>query len=385
MLKSTESRRRRLAPLVAGRVAPPINQVANPDLVISAVSSFPLREPASRRRYTILELQTKSGLTGYGECREISSDHLAQARQSVVGWAATAFEVLRHQLESLPGVQAALNMALLDLLGKSVRAPVYQILGGPTRFKARVMTALDGETDEDLLATLQRARAAGFRAFLVPLPAVARRKGGREMVRMTQRRLEALRTAGGESSDFALAGTGDLPAQEATALAEALEGFSLLWFDEACGASHLTSLRTMAGMFVTPLGFGRGIRESSGFLDLLREGVVDVIRPDLNLCGILQARRMAALAETYYVAVAPRHEGGPIATAASLHLAASLPNFFIQQVPFSEAEEDRRMRADLAGAPIEKVEEGFVKLPAGDGLGITVHEEALEKFKEGAS
>jgi len=133
---------------------------------------------------------------------------------------------------------------------------------------------------------------------------------------------------------------------------------------------------------VTALGFGRHLHDAGAFQELLREELVDVLRPSLALNGISQIRKMAALAETYYVAVAPHHNGGPIATAASLHLAASLPNFFIQQIPLPAAEEDRRMRAELAGISVERVTAGFAGLPTGAGLGITVNEDALEKYKE---
>jgi galactonate dehydratase len=116
--------------------------------------------------------------------------------------------------------------------------------------------------------------------------------------------------------------------------------------------------------------------------DALREEVLDILRPDLALHGITQVRRLAALAETYYIAVAPHHDGGPIGTAAALHLAASLPNFFIQQIPVPKDEADRRMRAELTGGSIEVIKDGFAPLPAGPGLGITVHDEALEKYQE---
>ena len=102
-----------------------------------------------------------------------------------------------------------------------------------------------------------------------------------------------------------------------------------------------------------------------------------MVRPDVSCHGLSQVRRISALAETYYVAIAPFHDGGPITTAAALHLAASLPNFFIQQVPFPAAEEDRRMRARLAGESLETVKDGFLQLPRGPGLGITVNEAAL--------
>jgi galactonate dehydratase len=90
---------------------------------------------------------------------------------------------------------------------------------------------------------------------------------------------------------------------------------------------------------------------------------------------------MAAIAETYYVAVGPTHEGGPIGTAAALHLSASLPNFFIQEIPFPLAKEDQQMRIELTGSPIETIKEGFAQLPTGHGLGISVNEKILEKNK----
>src|SRR5262249_32943025 len=131
-----------------------------------------------------------------------------------------------------------------------------------------------------------------------------------------------------------------------------------------------------------PIGFGRFAAEAGAFQEMLRSDAIDVIRPDVARHGISQSRRISALAETYYVAAAPFHDGGPIATAAALNLAASLPNFFIQQVPHPAAEEDRRMRARLGGDAIETVKDGFLPLPRGPGLGIIVDEAAFAEYRE---
>jgi galactonate dehydratase len=116
------------------------------------------------------------------------------------------------------------------------------------------------------------------------------------------------------------------------------------------------------------------------FLALLREGLVDVVRPDITQWGITGARRIAVLAEAYYVAIAPHHEGGPVATAAAIHLAGSVPNFFIQHVPLPDDPKDREMRAAIAPAGLETPRDGFLQVPAGPGLGIEVSESALEKY-----
>jgi galactonate dehydratase len=272
-------------------------------------------------------------------------------------------------------------MALLDILGKAAKAPVYQILGGPTRFKARAMAPLEDDADGALASALQRARAAGFRAFSVaPVRGTARNQG-RDFVIANRKRMESLRANGGEEVDFVLDCAPGFSPGDAVRLSAAFERFHLLWMDEPCPFVNLGAVRKIAAECVTPLGFGRTIRSGSSFQDLVREDSIDVFRPSLAQHGISQIRKLAALAEANYLAVAPYHDGGPIATAAALHLAASIPNFSIQQIPLPAAEADRRMREDLAGPSIETVRDGFSELPTGPGLGITINEGALQKYK----
>ena len=95
---------------------------------------------------------------------------------------------------------------------------------------------------------------------------------------------------------------------------------------------------------------------------------------------MVDLRRIAALAETYCVAVAPHQEGGPVATATAIHLAASLPNFFIQHIPLPSSEADQSMRSELLSHPVETARDGFAALIPGPGLGIAVNEKALEGF-----
>jgi galactonate dehydratase len=218
----------------------------------------------------------------------------------------------------------------------------------------------------------------------VPLSPVRARNQGQAFVQAVKRRLEALRAAGGEETDFVLDGASRLTPGDAASLSTALERFHLLWFDEPCALSNLAAVRKLAAENITPLGFGRDIQQAGAFQDLLREDAIDVIRPAIALNGITQIRKMAALAETYYVAVAPYHDGGPIATAAALHLAASLPNFFIQQIPLPEAGQDRRMRAELCSGWTETVREGYAELLTGPGLGVAIDEAALERYQERA-
>ncbi len=352
---------------------------------ISGLTVFPVREPVSRRAFTVVRVRTQSGVTGFGECPGASAAQLAEAARAITGLPATSFEVIARRLAQAGGLAGAINMAVLDIAGQAAKAPVYQVLGGPTRFKARALAPLAGGTDAELESSMKLAQAAGYRAFLVPVPAPAFRNAGQGWVLAARKRLENLRAAGGQNVDFVLDGGGSLTPGDAASLATALEKFHLLWFDEPCPLVNLGAARKISAENVTPVGFGRQIRDGADFQNLLREDAVDVIRPDIALNGISAIRRMAAIAETYYVAAAPYHNGGPVATAAALHLAASLPNFYIQQIPLPAAEEDRRMRAEICGAGVEAVKDGFAALPTGPGLGIGVNEEALKKYREVAA
>jgi galactonate dehydratase len=376
----TQVRRARLAAFAAAQ-ATTAGGTSSP-LQISALRDYPLREPVSGRSYTVIKLQTRGGLEGYGECGRVTPTELAQALKIVQGKEATQFETVRFQLKSTPpGLNAALNMAMLDLVGRSVKAPVYQVLGGPTRNKCRALAALEGATDTELTAAVRRARDAGYKAFLVPTPAMTGRNQGQAFVLAARKRLETLRQAAGAGTDFALDCGAALPPGDAASLATAFERFHLLWLDEPCPALNLGALRKISAENVTPLGTGRFIEQPAAFQDLLREDAIDILRPDISLNGISRIRQMAAIAESYYIAVAPYHNGGPVASAAAFQLAACLPNFFIQQIPLPQAEQDRRMRAAVAG-DVESVKDGFAVLPTGPGLGITVNEKALEEYKE---
>jgi galactonate dehydratase len=167
---------------------------------------------------------------------------------------------------------------------------------------------------------------------------------------------------------------------EGLSLAAALEDFHPLWLDEPAGGLSGTALAQIAGGATTAVGYGRSFHDNARFQDLLRLDAIDVLRPDIVGMSLLEIRQAAALAESYYVAVAPFQRSGPIATAAAFQLAAAIPNFVIQEVPFVSAK-DRAMRDALVGGGIETPVDGFFRLPGGPGLGITVDAAVLEQYR----
>jgi galactonate dehydratase len=332
---------------------------------VTNLRGWRLREPSSGRRYTVLRLETRDGLVGYGEGGPATAAEIAEARAAAVGRRPNETEFIRHRLAATPAMEAAVNCAFLDLLGKRTKIPVYQFLGCPTRFKARVLAHLEGQTEEALLAPLQRAVQQGFKAFTVPIPARDSLWRMQAYVDAVQARVARVRSTAGADLDFVLDAAGTLTPGDAALLATALEKNHLLWLDEP--TTVLTS---------------DGLAHIATFQNLLRWGSIDLLRPSLGLNSISKIKRMAAIAETHYVAVAPYHDGGPIATAAAIHLAASLPNFFIQQIPFPTAERDRAMRAELTSGNQETPKDGFAPLANRPGLGVEVDERALDRYSE---
>jgi galactonate dehydratase len=326
-------------------------------LDIKSIQHFPLREPVSGNRYSMLRMTTQSGVIGWGECRYDPNADIKALESAWIGHSATAYATIPPALP----FRAAIDMAAFDILGKTANAPIYRILGGPTRSKVRAYHAPQGGDSP---------------VSVIDVPAPAGRNQGKSY----QNQILELAGAVPVSHDFVIAANGSLTPGDAASVARTLEAKHPLWFDEPCSHSNIEALRKVAGESVIPLGFGAGIDEPGVFQALLREGLIDLARPEIGIFGIDGARRVAALAEPYYVAVAPRHTGGPVMTAAAIHIAASIPNFFIQHVPLPTAEADRAMRRQIIGSDVETSRAGFLELPKLPGLGITVNESALEKY-----
>jgi len=353
-------RRARLAPAwvsQAGAAADPLS--------IAKIDVFPVRDPGSGRSWVVLRLEARNGLKGFGETERITPAELAQARKILIGQPATRYEFLGQALGTMPRVRAAAEMALLDLMGKQAKAPVYQILAGPTRNKVRLLSALNSYS--------------GLNAFTVSLPERSFPNPRAQFVKSVVAKLEKLRAESGELVDFVLDCRGQLTPAEAANVSAALEKFHPLWIDEPCPLSNTEAVRKITRENVTPIGWGREVADAGVFQDLLREQAIDVLRPNLALHGPVSVRKLAALAETYYTAVAPWHNCGPIATLAGLQLAASLPNFFLLEIPPPSP-----MYAEMLGGYWPTIKDGFAALPTAPGLGAQVDEGSLSKFKGAA-
>ncbi len=354
-------------------------------MVVNNIEARVIEEPGGRQ-YAVLELSTDSGVSGFGEAPakpdpQSAVDRLKRELQPLNGANPERAVRVDRDLQrsgASPASRAAVNIAIHDILGKTSKSPLYEVLGGPTRHKARAMAVVEGETTEELRRAVLAAKSAGHLAFSIPLQVPEGMERGRAFFTDIRDRMDALREAAGEECDFVLDCAGRISPGEALSIADRMESFHLLWLDEPAADLNAAAQASISKRTVTPMGFGRHFTENSRFQDLLREDGIDVLRPDIALNGVTAVRKAAAIAETYYVAVAPYHRGGPIGAAAGVHVAAALPNSFIQETPFSTRAADRQARRDIAGGWDEAPIEGFFKLLEGPGLGLDVNRRALE-------
>jgi galactonate dehydratase len=271
---------------------------------------------------------------------------------------------------------------MLDLMSRSKKIPIYQYLGGPTRFKARLLAQLEGTDETSVAAPLERARRQGFQVFTMPALQRDAMIPLQEYVDRVRRRVAAIQAKGGENSEWVLDGAAGLTPGDAAMVAMALEKNHLVWFDEPTGVLTTDALAKITDESVMPIGIGRSIHDIGVFQNLLRFGSVNVLRPSLGMNSLAKIKRIAAIAETHYVAVAPYHGGGPLGTLAGIHLAAALPNSYIQEVPVPASDRDAAMRAELTSGNQELADKGFAALLNRPGLGCDVNEKALDTYSE---
>ncbi len=196
------------------------------------------------------------------------------------------------------------------------------------------------------------------------------------MIAEGRERMAAAREAVGPNVDIMIeCGEGFTP-RAALLAARAVEEYKPFWIEEPIPRENPRALAELKRQFPLPIATGENLLTRWEFREVLESSAADVIQPDLvHAGGVTKVRKIAALADTYYVPVAPHNSGGPIATLMSLHLMASIPNFLILE----QMEEERELRAAASTYPLV-FEDGYLKLPTGPGWGTDLNLDALADY-----
>ncbi len=345
------------------------------------------------RNLSIVELHTDEGLVGVGEARMVNHTdallgYLAQAgRTHVVGSDPFEIESLVHRMfrtdygrcgEIAMSAIATVELACWDIVGKALGQPVHRLLGGAVR--ERIKAYANGwytveRNPEDFHAAARTVVERGYRAMKFdPFGPGLMELERSERLRSIEL-VEAVRDAVGPDVELLIEMHGRFTPAVAIAIARELEPFAPSWIEEPVPPENLKALAKVAERVTIPVATGERIHTRYEFRELFELQAADIIQPDItHFGGLLETRKVAATAETHYVMIAPHNVGGPIATAANLHLAACTPNFKIQE-HFNDFA-DSWIHDVMPGLP-QVGEDGCFPLPTAPGLGVTVDWDAV--------
>jgi galactonate dehydratase len=270
---------------------------------------------------------------------------------------------------------SGIEIALWDLKGRALGRPVYELIGGRCRDRVRVYRGIGGATPEALAAEARRAVDEGFTAVkMAPQPPDSEKTPWGEVLRGIARRMEAVRTAVGDAVDVGLDPHARIfEPYKARELTEAVRPYRPMFVEEPLRPENIAALAALRREVGVPIATGEMLYTKYAFRDILAGRAADIIQPDLLICGgLLEAKKIAAMAEAHYVTVAPHSPLGPVSTAVAVQFAASTPNFLILEYQPDHSGPSR----DLVRKPLV-LEDGHVRIPDQPGLGIELNEAAF--------
>ncbi|MGH8200043.1 MAG: mandelate racemase/muconate lactonizing enzyme family protein [Steroidobacteraceae bacterium] len=357
--------------------------------------------PHNGGRYFIFaKLMTADGITGIGEAYGVPFEphQVARLIEDVFGrylqgedphdieriWRRVySSGYSQHPDLTLMGVLSALEMACWDIIGKAAGQPVYKLLGGRVHARLRTYTYIyarpgdrtDVYQDPDLAA--ERAAeylAQGFTALkfdpLGPYSAFDGRQPSLAALERCERFMKQLRAAVGSRADLLFGTHGQMTAAGAIRLAGRIERYEPLWFEEPVPPDAPEEMGKVARATRVPIAAGERLATKYDFARLLQAGGAAILQPNLGrVGGLLEAKKIAALAEVQHAQIAPHLYCGPVVGAANIQLATCSPNFLILE----GIERWQGLHAQLLCKPI-RWEEGYVIPPTAPGLGVELDE-----------
>ena len=357
---------------------------------ITSVKAIPASQATVRgpvttlRNYVFVKVETDEGITGWGEatCGPLSVATMVDEFGDVIA-GKDPMEIEKHwqtlyhhfhvrggivQMSAISGIE----IALWDIAGQALGAPVYQLLGGKIRDRIWTYGRWDGLTPELAVENAMRHVGQGLTAL----------KGDpfehrgifidRDSEELAIAKMKAVREAVGDDVELFVEVHGRLAPSDAIRIGNRLEEFRPFFYEEPVPPQNLEALKKVADNVNIPIATGERLLTKFDFAELLPLHAVDLIQPDVvQAGGIMELKKIAAMAEAYYVGFQPHNPYGPFCTIAALHLDASTPNFLIQEGGIAPWFQD----ATVGDFPVQK--DGYFGVPPGPGLGVAMNEEWL--------
>lgn len=350
-----------------------------------------------RGDWVFVLVHTDVGLTGLGEVSHSGNDPLllatlAQYKEHLTGQDPLRIEAIWNRFHSLYSdrfAQTALSgieQALWDIMGQHLGVPIRTLFGGEIRDRLRLYANINRHiTDRSPMGFARAARQAveeGFTAIkIAPFDELNQpdhvRTGPRAAWSMGVERVKVVRGAIGDAVELAVDCHGRMEASEAIVVGKALADCDLLWYEEPVPHTFPEQLARIREAVPMPMASCEMIYALEGFHPFLTESVVDVIMPDVKHDGgLMETKRIAGAARMSNMLVSPHNPAGPVATAASGQVMSTVSNFLILEYAWGEVD----WRAGLLEPP-ERIEDGYLLLPEGPGLGHRLNRAEVERHQ----
>ena len=342
-----------------------------------------------RTNWAFIKVYTDEGIDGVGEATlEYKEKALIGAVEHIkdvlVGQDPTNIERIAHDLYRdsywrcgpvLMSAISAVETALWDILGKSLGVPVYKLLGGKTTDKVRIYVNgwfAGAKTPEEFGEKAKIAVQRGITAMKWDPFGKSYLEISNKDLDTALRCVAAVREAVGDEMDLLIEGHGRFNVPTGVKIARELEQFKPMLFEEPVPPDNLEALKAVRDKSPVAISAGERLYNMRQYKDLFEMRAADYIQPDISHAGgIMELKKISAMAETHYIAFAPHNPSGPVANAATLQLAGCCTNFSILEIMYS----DVPWRADVTNEEL-RYEDGYIYVPDKPGLGIEINEEA---------
>ena len=370
---------------------------------IASVETFVVGNPPpgfGGRYFLFVKLTTDDGITGLGEAYAatfrapvMEAAIVDLAEQCLIGedpfhierfWRRAYSRGFTQRPDTtLQGAMSGLEIACWDIIGKATGKPVYELLGGRVHDGLRAYTYLypdaDDATDVYLDPDLAAQRAAeyvsqGFTAVKFdpagPYTAMGGHQPSLERIDLSVRFVAAIREAVGRKADLLFGTHGQFTSSGAIRLAQRLEPYDPLWFEEPVPPDNIPEMAKVAHQTSIPIATGERLTTKAEFARVLEAKAASILQPDLGRAGgLLEGKKIASIAEAFGAQIAPHCYCGPVVGAANAHLAATSPNFLVLEC----IKDWGGFHADLLVNRLH-VDDGYMVLPTEPGLGVELDE-----------
>jgi len=346
---------------------------------------------AYRTNWVFVKVMTNEGIYGVGEAtlemreltvvaavKELERYLVGRDPHNIEGFVHDAYrDAYWRGGVVLMSALAGVEMALWDIKGKALGVPVYQLLGGKMRDSVPCYANgwfAGAKQSAEFATKAKETVKKGFKALKWDPFGSAYMNLTRQEYKTAVKCIEAVSEAVGDDVELLIEGHGRFNIPTAVRIGRELENFNVMWFEEPIPPDNLKGIAEVKSRIRVPVAAGERLYSRWDYRNFFEERSADFVQSDVTHCGIMESKKIAAMAEAYHIPFCPHNPSGPLSNAATLQLAACVPNFYMLETMSS----DVSYRRDVA-SEIIIFENGCMGIPDLPGLGVDIDEEEIAK------